>query len=90
MANEYRRQPEHFSLFSPDSYLELVVEYLERLDPRIVVERITSETPSDLLIAPDWEGLRNYQFAHQVTKRLKERGSWQGKCRTKSFPEPVL
>ncbi len=79
LANEHRQYPERFHLFTPEEYLELVVDYLERLDPRIVVERFTSESPPELLIAPKWEGLRNYQFAHRVEKRLAERDSWQGK-----------
>ena len=79
LAHEYKEHPERFRLFSPEGYLETVVDYLELLDPRIVVERFTSESPSDLLIAPDWGKLRNYQFAQCVEKRLRERETWQGR-----------
>ncbi len=79
MAREYREHPERFPLFSPETYLELVVDYLEQLNPRIVIERFTSEAPAELLIAPDWGKLRNYQFAMRVEKRLRERDTWQGR-----------
>ena len=79
MAHEYAEHPDRFHLLSPEEYLVVVVNYLERLAPRIVVERFTSEAPAELRIAPDWGSLRNYQFAMRVEKRLAERDTWQGR-----------
>ncbi|QYY35440.1 TIGR01212 family radical SAM protein [Ruficoccus sp. ZRK36] len=79
LADEYLADPSRFHLFSPEEYLETVVDYLERLNPQIVVERFTSEAPADLLLAPDWGKLRNYQFAMKVEKRLRERDTYQGR-----------
>lgn len=78
MAKEYAEAPETFHLYSADEYIELVIDFIERLDPSIVVERFVSQSPKELLIAPDW-GLKNFEFTAKVNKRLEERDTWQGK-----------
>lgn len=82
MALEFKRQPEDFHLFTVDEYIDLVIDFIERLDPAIALERFVSQSPKELLIAPDW-GLKNYEFTVRVNRRLAERDSWQGKCRAK-------
>jgi radical SAM superfamily enzyme len=52
---------------------------VEHLRPDIVLERFVSQSPKELLIAPDW-GLKNHEFTDKVKKRMRERDSWQGKC----------
>lgn len=81
MALEFERQPEDFHLFTADEYIDLAIDFIERLDPAIALERFVSQSPKELLIAPDW-GLKNYEFTARVNRRLAERDSWQGKCRT--------
>lgn len=78
MAHEYTRHPEDFHLFGVDEYIDLVIDYVERLRPDIVLERFVSQSPKELLIAPDW-GLKNYEFTARVQKRMKEKGAYQGK-----------
>lgn len=78
MALEYEQRPEDFHLFDVDEYIELVIDYVEHLRPDLVLERFVSQSPKDLLIAPDW-GLKNYEFNHRVQKRMKELGAYQGK-----------
>ncbi|MGC9352857.1 MAG: TIGR01212 family radical SAM protein [Mariniphaga sp.] len=78
MEKQYRQNPEHFHLFSAEEYIDLVVDYLELLNPEIIVERFISQAPPELLIAPKW-GLKNFEFVAKVEKRLKERDTWQGK-----------
>ena len=82
MALEFERQPEDFHLFTADEYIDLAIDFIERLDPAIALERFVSQSPKELLIAPDW-GLKNYEFTARVNRRLAERDSWQGKCRAK-------
>lgn len=77
MAAEYIANPSGFHLFSPEEYAKLVADFLERLRPDIVVERFTSQSPENLLIAPHW-GMKNYEFVHLVQRELKQRGSYQG------------
>jgi uncharacterized protein len=78
MEKQYKMNPEYFHLFSAEEYTELVVDYLELLNPAIIVERFISEAPQSLLIAPKW-GLKNFEFVAKVEKRLKERSTWQGR-----------
>lgn len=84
MAKEYEEHPEDFHLFEIEEYIDVVVDYLQHLRPDIVLERFVSQSPKELLIAPHW-GLKNYEFNHQVQKRMKELGAYQGKsylCRS--------
>ena len=78
MAHEFEMQPEDFHLYSADEYIDLVIDYVEHLRPDIVLERFVSQSPKDLLIAPDW-GLKNHEFTDKVKKRMRERDAWQGK-----------
>jgi radical SAM protein (TIGR01212 family) len=78
MAKQYEQNPEWFSFFSADEYVELVVDFLELLNPAIAIERFVSQSPKDLLIMPDW-GLKNFEFTAKIEKRLRERDTWQGK-----------
>jgi radical SAM protein (TIGR01212 family) len=78
MAEEYIENPADFSLFSVEDYIETVVDYVERLNPDIVLERFASQSPKELLIAPDW-GLKNHELIEKVKRRMRERDTWQGK-----------
>ena len=79
MAREYEERPEDFHLFNDvDEYIALVVDYIQRLRPNLVLERFVSQSPKELLLAPDW-GLKNYEFNHRLQKRMKEQDAWQGK-----------
>jgi radical SAM protein (TIGR01212 family) len=78
MAKQYREHPEWFHLFEVDEYIDLCVDFAERLNPGFVVERFVSQSPKSLLIAPDW-GLKNFEFTAKVLKRFAERNTWQGR-----------
>ena len=57
------------TLFSPEEYIRLIGKYIRILRPEIVLERFTSQSPSDLLIAPRW-GLKNHEFTDLLEKHL--------------------
>lgn len=78
MAKEYNLHPEEFHVPTVDEYINLLIDYIEALRPDLVLERFVSQSPRDLLIAPDW-GLKNYEFTALLLKRMKERGAYQGK-----------
>jgi len=78
MAKQFKENPDAFRLYTAEEYIELVVDYLELLNPEIVVERFISQAPVEMLIAPKW-GLKNFEFVAKVEKRLKERDTWQGR-----------
>ncbi|MDO4958914.1 MAG: TIGR01212 family radical SAM protein [Prevotellaceae bacterium] len=62
---------EQCTLYTPEEYIDLVVEYLSRLRSDIIIERFTSQSPAELLVAPRW-GLKNYEFTNLLNKRLAE------------------
>lgn len=78
MAAEYESRPQDFHLYTADEYIDLVIDYIEHLRPDLVLERFVSQSPKELLIAPDW-GLKNHEFTDKVKKRMRERDSFQGK-----------
>lgn len=78
MAHEFEEHPEEFHLYEVDEYIDLVIDYVEQLRPDLVLERFVSQSPKELLIAPDW-GLKNYEFTERVKKRMRERDAYQGK-----------
>lgn len=79
MSRQYANKPELFSLFySVEEYTELVIDYIELLNPSFIIERFISQSPSELLVAPRW-GLKNFEFVAKLEKRLEERDTWQGR-----------
>lgn len=78
MAEEYFANPEGFHLFGADEYVDLVIDYVERLRPEIVLERFVSQSPSSLLAIPGW-GLKNFEFVEKVRHRMEERNAYQGR-----------
>ena len=80
MAREYEERPEDFHLYDVDEYIDLAIDYIERLPGTMVIERFISQSPRSLLIAPDW-GMKNYQFVDRLRRRMQERNTWQGRLR---------
>lgn len=78
MARQYREHPEWFDLFEVDEYIDLCVDFAEKLNPNFIIERFVSQSPKQLLIAPDW-GLKNFEFTAKVLKRFSDRGTYQGR-----------
>ena len=78
MAREYEERPEDFHLYTVDEYIDLAIDYIERLPGTIVIERFISQSPRTLLIAPDW-GMKNYQIVDRLRHRMQERGAYQGR-----------
>ena len=76
MAEEYARRP--FKLYSPEEYVSLLTDYIERLRKDIVLDRFTAQTPADMLIAPRW-GLKNHEFADMLANHMRRHGARQGR-----------
>ena len=78
MAVQFKKTPEMFTFMELDEYIDLVVDFLEILNPEIIVERFFSESPARMLIYPKY-GLKNFEVKHLVEKRLEEREAVQGR-----------
>ena len=79
LAEMYRENKDDFHLFSLEEYIELVIDFLERLTPNIVVERFVGEVPPKYIESFNWGHIRNEQIVQLIEKRLEERDTWQGK-----------
>jgi radical SAM protein (TIGR01212 family) len=73
---EYQREP--FRLLDFESYVDLVVDFLERLNPAIIIERVAGFAPKGQLIAPDW-GKRKDEVRRSVERALAARNTYQGR-----------
>jgi radical SAM protein (TIGR01212 family) len=85
MALQFRDNPDQFNFPSVDEYIEMVIDFLELLNPEIVMERFAGEVPPRFLAGPDWSLLRYDQILQKIEKKLKERNSWQGKSFTPKY-----
>jgi uncharacterized protein len=77
LADQYRQGG--VRLLDRDEYVGLVCDYLERLDPRIVVQRLTGDGNRQDLIAPLWS-LQKFEVLNCIDRELERRGAQQG-CR---------
>ena len=78
MAFQYKKNPAEFTFFTVDEYLDLIIKFLEILNPDIIIERFFSESPENLLIAPKY-GIKNFELAQKIEKLLRTRNTWQGR-----------
>lgn len=62
-----------------DDYAGLVCDFLELLDPRILIHRLTGDGGYDNLIAPLWS-LKKFEILNLIAAELQRRGTRQG-CR---------
>ncbi|UCF39110.1 MAG: TIGR01212 family radical SAM protein [Acidobacteriota bacterium] len=75
MAKEYLKEP--FPLFTAEEWTQLVCDFLERLDPRIRVQRLFGWSPEEHLVGPKW-GLTKPQLLTMIHEELERRDSRQG------------
>ena len=61
-----------------EEYVELLLDFLERLPPGMVIQRLTGDPVPAELVAPLWmrEKTKTLQL---IAKRFEERDTWQGK-----------
>ena len=79
MERQYAEHPENFVIFGYEEYLDFFIDFIEMLNPKIVVERFTSEAPPRLVVAPNWGLKRNDVVMRDFERRLEERDTWQGR-----------
>lgn len=78
MAQQYDKNPDLFKLFDETSYLNLCLDIIENMNPKVYLERFLSQVPPKLLIAPKWGRVKNFEFAHKLQNALRKRNTYQG------------
>jgi uncharacterized protein len=72
----YRESP--FPVFGYGEYLDFVAEFMERLSPEIVLQRLFATAPDEILIAPHW-GKSRQEILRDIERNLEHKDSYQGK-----------
>ena len=75
MANLYLK--EKFHILTKEEYINIVIKQLELLDPRIIVNRITSDPDKETLLEPVWL-IEKCQLLNDIDKEMKKRNTYQG------------
>ena len=60
-----------------DDYIQVVVDFLERIPPETIVERVSGDAPPDFLIEPKW-CLQKSKLRLAIEKEFRDRGTQQG------------
>jgi radical SAM protein (TIGR01212 family) len=75
-------------LFEREEYVQVVCDFLERLPPRMVIQRLSGDAPPDYLVAPKW-CLDKPGLLRAIRSELERRNSWQGARWSQSTAKPI-
>lgn len=87
MARDWARDPQSVPLLAEDEYIVLLADFVERLSPAILLQRLGSEVPPALKLAPHWN-LRLSELAPRLSAELARRDSWQGHLHAPATERP--
>ncbi|MFH0792732.1 MAG: TIGR01212 family radical SAM protein [bacterium] len=73
-----------FKLLEREEYVNLVVDFLERVSPQVAIQRLTADAPPQQLVAPDWCRDKG-GLLQDIDRCLADRNTWQGRL----FSAPV-
>ena len=71
LAREYAEHP--WAVPTAEESIDLVLHYISRLPYGLVMERFVSQSPPEMVIAPQW-GLKNHEFANLLRNRMVKFG----------------
>jgi uncharacterized protein len=75
----YKKEPGLFNFFSLDEYIGFIIHFVEKLNPRIAIERLSSESPPMHRINPGWGNLRSDMIQKKIESVMEDLDTWQGK-----------
>lgn len=59
------------------AYIDLVCDFLERIPPEMVIQRLTGDPHPEELVAPQWSREKT-ETIRKINETLERRDSWQG------------
>ncbi len=77
LGRQYEENPNNFHLPTAKEYIDTLITYLGFLRPDLYIDRLISQSPGILLLAPKW-GLKSDTFKHLLITRMIERQAHQG------------
>ena len=69
---------EKFICLEQQEYVDLVCDFLERISPDMIIQRLTGDPHPEELVAPQW-ARRKTETLQKIIQTLEERDTWQGK-----------
>ncbi len=85
MEKQYIKDPSFFNLLNINEYIELIIDFVEVLNPYIAINRIAAETPPRYLANKGWGLIRNDEILRIFENRIEKRNTFQGKYFTNEF-----
>lgn len=79
IAELYSREPQRFRTLPFPEYVDFIVDFLERLNPALMIERFAGEVPPRYLQVQTWDLIRNEQVVQVMERRLERRNTYQGR-----------
>jgi hypothetical protein len=79
MEKAFLEHPDDFHNFTLDGYIDFIIQFIEQLNPEIVIERFSGEVPPRLLHKTSWGLIRYDEVLRLIEKELENRDTWQGK-----------
>ena len=71
-----------FHILTKDEYIDIVINQLEYLNPKIVIQRLTGDPMKNQLITPLWT-TKKIDVLNGIDKEMVKRNTYQGaKCDT--------
>jgi len=75
LAEDYALRP--FKLLTLEEYASLVCDFLERIPPDVVVQRLAVDVPQEVLVGPRW-CVHKMKTVEAIEAELQRRDSFQG------------
>ena len=75
LGNMYLK--ESFKMLTLEEYVDITVSQIETLNPNIIIHRLTGDSPTDLLIEPQWSK-KKFVIMNEIDKILRNKNSFQG------------
>ena len=75
LGNMYLKEP--FKMLTLKEYVDITVSQIEILNPNIIIHRLTGDSPTDLLIVPEWSR-KKFVIMNEIDKTLRSKNSYQG------------
>jgi len=70
-----------FNLLSQEEYIDILSQFIARLQPDVVISRLIGDSPEELLIAPEWPSSKS-DFINKLNKFMEKNNLYQGKLYT--------
>ncbi len=77
MGVRYQRNPESIALFTLEGYTDFLCEFIPKLRPDLVIQRLFGISDREYHLAPHWQKSKR-DIQHFIERAFKEKGIYQG------------